>query len=283
MGQAAVGDVRVREERHNRSTRTGLEHGIDAAAFGQLVGVGELHSLRWPGRSGGVDQGQHVVAGHGPPCGVEIEPGPRLGGVEVVERQCTVGGRVDDDQVLDGAAERDRRPDAIQERRLGHEHAVTGICEQVRDLLRRRGVVDRERGGPEVHRRGVDEVELRTVGQDEADSVTPPDAERVKRPGVAPDPLGILGKRDRDAVGDRAQRDLVGPVGRGELKRLAHRACVQRRRPPRRPRLDRTLHRAEILSPGPLYFKPLGEPRSFGASGYRPIRASRSAKLTPTA
>ena len=135
--------------------------------------------------------------------------------------------RLDDHDVLEGGAARLRGLDPIEERRLGDEHAVARVAQQVLDLLRRRGVVDRERHRAEVHRRDVHEVELGAIREHERHRVAPLHAEPGEPGREVSHALGVLAPGDRRRVAQRAQRHLVGHLRGAALEGLAQRRRLQ--------------------------------------------------------
>ena len=146
-------------------------------------------------------------------------------GVERLEspRRVSIGIlAIDHDQVLDRSAAAHRCPRPVREGLFDDQHPVGGVAQQIGDLLRRRGVVDRERGRSEVHRRAVEQVELDPVGEHEADRVPVAHPQCVQGAGQPPDAVGVLRERDLDVAGQAPQRDLVRPPGGRALKRLAH-------------------------------------------------------------
>ena len=243
VAEAAIGDVCKRQVRDHHPARIRPGHLIDPATFRHLVGVSQLDALRRTGRARGVDQRQHIVGPDRAPALLEVESLTRVRALELVERDRVLGRGVEHDQVLDDPGLRDRLPRALEERRLDDHHAVGGVTDQKLDLLGRRCVVDRERRSAEMHHRGVEEVELGAVGEHEPNRVAAAHAERVKAAGEPPDAFRVLGERDHHAVADRAQRNLIEALRRGQLERLAHRACGQsgRRSLGALPDLDSTL------------------------------------------
>jgi hypothetical protein len=111
--------------------------------------------------------------------------------------------------------------DRIEELRLGDDDAVAGVAEQVGDLLRRRRVVDRERGCSEVHRGAVAEIELGAVQHHDPDRVAAPNAEPVQAGGDRADPLRVLGEGELDGAARSSERDLLSVVLDRQLKGLA--------------------------------------------------------------
>ncbi|GAA2536196.1 hypothetical protein GCM10010210_01920 [Pseudonocardia hydrocarbonoxydans] len=152
---------------------------------------------------------------------------------QIVEGQGpVVAGPVDHHDVLDGAAERQRRLGDREELPLGDDDPVVRIGEQVADLLGGGGVVHRERGGAEVLGGGVDDEELRPVGQHQPDAVAAAHAETGEPPGDVGDPVAVLAPGQRPLLADRAQRDVVGESGCRPGEHLG-----QRLRPVERQRL----------------------------------------------
>ncbi len=76
---------------------------------------------------------------------------------------------------------------------------------------------------------GVDEVELGAVEQHQRDAVAALDPEPREPAGERLDPLRVLAPGDGDLVAGIAERDLVRPLGRGGLERVAERRGVERR------------------------------------------------------
>ncbi len=223
--EPAVGDVGVGEKRDDRAAdRVGGRGPVQPAALGDLVGVGQLHPLRRPGGARGVDQGQHIGCRDRAPRRLEVEiPGLAAEPLDLGQAQAALGLGIEHDQVLDLRRALDRRLHAVKEGGLDDHHPAARVTEQVGDLLGRRGVVDRERRGPEMHGGGVEQVKLGPVGEHEADRVAPAHAQRVQAAGQLAHTVGVLPKGQADPVVDRAQRHLVGQRGGRELEGLAHR------------------------------------------------------------
>lgn len=164
--------------------------------------MGELDPLRRSGGAGRVDQREDVVGLHRPPRGLEVE----VGGPEGFDLGQRVGGAlglaVDDDEVVEGDP---GAQDRWQEGGLGDGDPVARIAEEVLDLLRRRRVVDREGGHPQVHRPGVDPGELGSVAEHDAEGVPALVAEGGQTCGDGPHVVAVLGPRDRDGVACGAQ------------------------------------------------------------------------------
>jgi hypothetical protein len=182
------------------------------------IAVGELDSLGRAGGAGGVDDGDQVAGFDGPPRGVEIEI--RVGrGFQVRQGGGAFRGPVDEYDVV----ERDSRgADGAEELLFGHDDLVLGIGEGMRDLLRRAGVVDGERGGADVQGGGVDEVEFRAVGKHHAEGVATAEAECGQSGGDHPDPVAVFAPGDLLRAADGAQRDRVGSQGDGLLEGRRH-------------------------------------------------------------
>src|SRR5208337_29826 len=122
------------------------------------------------GGSRGVDQRRDIVWPNRLPRQIEIEIGFASQSFEVFEGQAAV--EVDVGVDNDHAGEVDPGlPDSGQKVHFGEYDLVLGISEQVPDLVRRRGVVDREWGRAEMHDGGVRQMELRTVAQHQTDRV----------------------------------------------------------------------------------------------------------------
>jgi hypothetical protein len=73
-------------------------------------------------------------------------------------------------------------------------------------------------------------MELGAVGEYETDRVPAPYTQGVKTAGQSPYAFGVFGKRDRHAVADGPQRNLIGLLRGRDLERLAHRLRPQRGR-----------------------------------------------------
>ncbi len=67
------------------------------------------------------------------------------------------------------------------------------MTDEILDLVRGRGVVDRDRGRPEEGDRDVGHVELGPVAHHEDDPVAPADAQLLEARGEAGGPLGVVG------------------------------------------------------------------------------------------
>jgi hypothetical protein len=94
---------------------------------------------------------------------------------------------------------------------LDDRHGGAAVPGQVGDLLGRRGVVDRHRGGAAEHRREVDHVELGDVAHHQHDPLARPHAERPQARGGPGHPVAEVGERPLDpAVAVlRPQRHVV--------------------------------------------------------------------------
>ncbi len=215
----AVGDVGGGQVGDHAPAGGARHDRVDGPPLRHHVGVGELHALGRPGRSRGVDERDQVLGRDGLPGGVEVEARASARG-QLVER-------LDDHDVLEGGAARLRGLDPIEERRLGDEHTVARVAQQVLDLLRRRGVVDRERHRAEVHRRDVHEVELGAIREHERHRVAPLHAETGEPGREVSHALGVLAPGDRRRVAQRAQRHLVGHLRGAALEGLAQRRRLQ--------------------------------------------------------
>ena len=229
-----VGDVRGGQERGDAAAGRGRQAVGNAPDLRHQVRVGQLDALRRARRPRGVDQRQQVGGLDRAPGGLEVElAGREL--EEVREADRLIGAiAVHDDDLLDGAVALGAREEAREQGALGDRNAAARVRQHVLDLLRGRGVVDRERGCAEVQGGGVDQVELGAVGEHQRDGVAAPDAERGEAAGKPLDARGVLAEGDRDAVSGRPQSDLVRALGGGQLERLAQRGGTQRRRLGRR-------------------------------------------------
>jgi hypothetical protein len=220
MAQPAVGDVGRREVGDVPAARSDWDDLVECVQLGHQVVVGELHALRRPGGAGRVDQAQHVLGLDRAPGGLEVEAlvAARL---DFRQRNRALRRPIDRHHVLQRRHVLLGGEHALEEGPLGDEHPVARVAQQVLDLIRRGGVVDREAGGSEVHRRQVHEVELRPVGQHQAEGV-PALYPQARQPGGdVPDALGVLAPGDRHGVALRAESDLVGALGGRDLKGLA--------------------------------------------------------------
>jgi hypothetical protein len=101
-----------------------------------------------------------------------------------------------------------------QIRPLDDRHLRAGVADQVLDLGRRIGQVDRERGGAEHRRREVDDVEPRAVAEHDRHGVAVADAQLGQPTRDALHAPQQLRPRQRDAVIGGADRDDVRVVDR---------------------------------------------------------------------
>ena len=127
---------------------------------------------------------------------------------------------LDDDHALDGR----RAGPATSSTRSANWGSVTTtrhsrVAEQVLDLLRRGGVVDRERNRSEVHRGGVDDHRLRPVGQHHRDACRRAHTRGRKALGDRPHAARILAPRELA----RRRHASSAPVARREQPRSAGR------------------------------------------------------------
>ena len=176
------------------------------------------------------------------PAGLEVEALVRAA-LQVGEADRAVGragavGQADD--VLDARRGRLRGlADLRQELLLAHHHPVAGIAEQVGDLLRRQGVVDRERGATGVQGRGVGEVELHPVGQHQPHRLAAVDAERGQALGQPPHAGAVLPPGEALRALGVAQGESVRMRGDGLLEGLGEGGWEH----------DRILSREEVARP----------------------------------
>ena len=122
-----------------------------------------------------------------------------------------------------------RRLEPLQCRDLADDDAVARVLEQVRDLVGREGVVDRERRRAEMDRCGVAEVELGTVRHQEANRVATADAESRQSGSDAAHAIGVFGPGQLDRPVGVAQGDLIRVALGARLELLAHRGRAGRR------------------------------------------------------
>src|SRR5437660_1376066 len=146
----ALRDVRHRQVGHRPGAVGELDDLVEGAAGRQLVLVGDLDALWGAGGARRVDQGEHVVRLDGLPGGLEVEALLRPS-LDVVERQRPLARLVDHDHVLHARAGLPDLRDRFEVLRLGDDDRVLGVAHQELDLLRRVGVVDRERRSTQVH------------------------------------------------------------------------------------------------------------------------------------
>ena len=153
----------------------------------QHVLVGELDRLWRPGRARGVDQRRDVLARHraarlarsqSPP--VHQPPAPPTAESRAEPHQRRTRARSAGSRSAIAST-------AIRELPLGDHHPALGMSEQVLDLLRRGGVVDRERDRTQVHRGAVHDQRLGAVAEHHPDRVPTTDARRppAHRPACA--------------------------------------------------------------------------------------------------
>ena len=119
----------------------------------------------------------------------------------------------------------------LEKRLLGDDHPVGCVLDHVLDLLLRRRVVDREAGGPEVHRRAVGQMQRRPVDQHEADRVAVPNPKLREPGGPLAHRLCVVPPARLVVRVLQPQRRTIRPLLRGDLKRLAHRRCRKCSRP----------------------------------------------------
>ena len=185
----------------------------------EQVPVRELHALRRARCAGGVDQSEQVVGPDGAPGRLEVEPGQ---GAPLELAQA-----VDHQHVVDGGLALERRLEPVEQRRLGHGDAGTGVPQQVLDLLRRAGRVDRERNRAEVDGGRIEEVELHPVREQESERVAAAQAEAGETLGQLANALSVLAPGEALGVARHAQRDLARPLRGRALERSAEGVLVE--------------------------------------------------------
>ena len=93
--------------------------------------------------------------------------------------------------------------DLVQEQALGHDHPGSRVRDHVLDLLRRRGLVDRERNRSQRHRRestGMNSGRLFSISATVSPFDTPKGSQahrRSRAPALAPRPTSFLPSRPR--------------------------------------------------------------------------------------
>ncbi len=168
---------------------------VAGAPDGEHVGVGELHALRRPGRARRCRSGRARPRARprarrprsrssGSPIAssssIEIVPSGASPSMTTTCSRLSTRSRA--------SSTWSRKACSVTITRLA------GVGDDVLDLLRRGGVVDREAGGAEVHRGGVGELEGGPVDEHEADRVAAPDAERGEPGGAPAHRLRVLGE-----------------------------------------------------------------------------------------
>ena len=101
-----------------------------------------------------------------------------------------------DDHVLDPV----QRPHAVRESLFGDDDARLGIIHLVLDLLRRVGVVERERRSTEVHRRRIEPVKLRSVREHDCHRAARLEAQSREPAGDAAHLVGVFAPAHRELV-----------------------------------------------------------------------------------
>jgi hypothetical protein len=221
---AAIGDVGVGQERDAHVARARSEDLGGRAHHRHEVRVRELDALGRAGRARRVDQRDDVLRRHRAPGTLEVERRVTPTGQLVAGDRRGVLAVDQDDRLELGAGSLD----AVEELHFGDDDVRRGIAEQVFDLVRARGVVDRERRRAEVHRGDVHHVELGTVREHAGERVAALQPEPCEAGSHLADHLGVLAPGQRYLTTERAQRDVVGPLGGGDLERLAERFRLQR-------------------------------------------------------
>ena len=209
-------------------------------------------------------------------CGPELRHG-RLG-VEVRVRRrddllegdhALRGVAIDDDHVLEVGQLLAGLEHVGEELLLGDDHARAGVGDHVADLLGPVLHVDRERRGARGHHREVAEVELGPVAEEQGDRVAalsprPAARRRARRRARAAPP------RPGDLVALGPDRDLVGPVGGGDAKRLGDGGGADRLA-----RLRDLLHGSTYTARPPRAAPARPRMRDAGCRRARPSRTAR--------
>ena len=213
----ALGDVGHREVRHD-ARAVGREAECLAQAVDRPadVVVIEHHALRRTGGARRVDDRRQVVrlgdalAAASRPTGA-AESSSSHDSTPVARRR----GSIDDHDVRSAAGRRGPRAPGPRNSSPRRSPPTRGVPGQVRDLLRRRGVVDRDRRRAEEEHGDVGHVELGAVAHEHDDPVAGSHAERPQ-PGRGPGgPVGVLVEGEgADVVADLLpQGDLTAPLG----------------------------------------------------------------------
>ena len=241
MVGVALGHVRRGKPRDHAAVLRELDQLLQPFARREQVAVDQLHALRWPRRAGRVDQREHVAALRLSDRSLDVEVG--IAALHVGERERALRRlAVDHDHVLEPGRLLARLQHLCQVLLLADQRLGFGVAQQVADLLRRVGVVDRERRRPEHHRREVAEMELGPVGEHQRDRLATDDAQLGQPSGERVDALAQLAPGDRERVALGADRDIVRALGGGDAKRLRHGARVDGRAPGALHLCDTALH-----------------------------------------
>ena len=248
MADVALRDVGHRQVGDDPPTVRELDQLVVGANGLADVGVGDLHPLRRARGARGVDQRQNVVGLHRAPVGLEVEVGVATAD-ELVQRH-RFDGRlaVDHDHPLDALDGDPGTDDLVHVRLLRDHHPRCRVPQEVGDLLLGIGVVNGERGPPEVHDRGIGEVELGPVDEHQGDRVTRAQAGGRQPHGNRLDSRRVLPPGASELVAAGADRRPVRVGGRSRLERLTCGAPVQSGGPLRPPPHGLDLHPPRSLS-----------------------------------
>ena len=223
MADVALGDVRHRQ--------VGDIALLDRVEFGQEVGqtevgrehvgVVEHHALRRTGGARRVDNRQQLQRIRRIRCFVDVDGGT---GQHVV--------------VADGPGRVVAHDDdSTQARSVGGKHPLdvvtlfrhcrdrTAVADEIPDLLRRRGVVDADRGCTGEQGTEVGDVELDPVAQHDDDPVTRPHAECAQSAGELRCAIGVVPPGERRSI-ERSQRDGVRMAAQVPTKTVEHGAQI---------------------------------------------------------
>ena len=222
-----LGDVGGGQPRNDSRARLERNQLLDRRRRDHDVAVRQLDALRRPGRARRVDQREDVVRHDLGSRSSHVEA--RIRALELRQRQAARRRlAVDDDHMLElgpmlGGGQHD-----IEQPLLGDRDSCPCIAEQVGDLSRRIGRVDRERGGAEHRDREVDDVELDPVAQQQRNRVAALDTETREARRYRVNALQQLrpGERLRVVQGPYGDGCRIG--GRGAAQRVRHRCGVDR-------------------------------------------------------
>ena len=137
--------------------------------------------------------------------------------------QRALGGRIDQDHVLQAWDLASHRKHALQVLALRHRDPRTGVGDHELDLAGSEGLIDRKRSRAEHDRRQVDDVELRTVGEHDRKRLPPPQPQLVQSAGDVASALAPLRPGERLRIVPGADRDAIAKHRTGDLERLAER------------------------------------------------------------
>ena len=213
-------DVGQRQEQQQRAATVEQlgQHRDHGAHLGDEVGVGDLAALGTSGGARGVDQrGEIARPGRRAPL-VRLRGGHRgAASGQHLHRTRPVAVRRDPPDVLGGVrpARHGRRVPVVL-----HDHGLrAGVREDPRDLVRRRGLVDRDGHGARDDDRVVEQGPLVARAGQQRDAVARLDPGRDQAAGDGDDLRGEGGVRDVDpaVVHPPAERDGPGVLlGEGE-------------------------------------------------------------------